>query len=127
MDAVQEAQQLLSKRLDELNAEREKLSAALKELGGDGSPAAAPKRRGRPPGKPSAAPRVGRKRRRSRKGGSRLDQAVALVEERPGISASDIAKELKIKPNYLYRVMNEAVADKRVTKSGRSYLPAASA
>ncbi len=47
-----------------------------------------------------------------------------LVEGNPGISASDIAKQMKIKPNYLYRVLGELEKEGRVTKKGREYHPA---
>ncbi len=43
----------------------------------------------------------------------------------PGISASEIAKSMKIKPNYLYRVLGELEKEGRVTKKGREYHPAA--
>ena len=46
-----------------------------------------------------------------------------LVEENPGISASEIAKSMKIKPNYLYRVLSDLEKEKRVKKKGRKYFP----
>jgi len=49
---------------------------------------------------------------------------VALVEKNPGISASEIAKQMKIKPNYLYRVLGELEKEGRVKKKGRAYHPA---
>jgi DNA-binding MarR family transcriptional regulator len=45
------------------------------------------------------------------------------VEQNPGISASEIAKTMKIKPNYLYRVLGEMEKEGRVTKKGREYHP----
>jgi DNA-binding MarR family transcriptional regulator len=48
---------------------------------------------------------------------------VKLVEQNPGISASDIAKQMKIKPNYLYRVLGELEKEGRVSKKGREYHP----
>jgi predicted ArsR family transcriptional regulator len=64
------------------------------------------------------------KRRRKRRGGNRADQAVALIEKSPGISAADVAKKLKIKPNYLYRVLGDLEKEGRVKKDGRKYSPA---
>ena len=46
-----------------------------------------------------------------------------LVKSNPGITASEIAKKLKIKPNYLYRVMGELEKEGEVTKKGRGYHP----
>jgi predicted transcriptional regulator len=46
---------------------------------------------------------------------------VKLIAAKPGISASEVAKEMKIKPNYLYRVLGDLQKEGRVKKSGRSY------
>lgn len=117
---LDEARDLVKKRLAELDDERKRLERALAELGGK-----ATGRTGRGPGRPrgsSAKAATGPKKRRRRKG-TRADQAVALVEGEPGISASDIAKQMKIKPNYLYRVLGDLEKEKRVTKKGRQYYP----
>jgi DNA-binding IscR family transcriptional regulator len=49
---------------------------------------------------------------------------VKIVTSNPGVSASEIAKQLKIKPNYLYRVMGDLQKEGRVRKRGRGYHPA---
>jgi DNA-binding IclR family transcriptional regulator len=48
---------------------------------------------------------------------------VQLIESQPGISASDVAKTMKIKPNYLYRVLGDLEKEGRVKKDGRQYYP----
>ena len=48
-----------------------------------------------------------------------------LVKRNPGISASEIAKQMKIKPNYVYRVMGELEKEGKVSKKGRAYQPPA--
>jgi DNA invertase Pin-like site-specific DNA recombinase len=115
---LDEARDLVKRRLAELDDERKRLERALAELGGKvtGRPGRRP---GRPRGSGSkvAAPRRRRK-------GTRADQAVTLVEDNPGISASEIAKTMKIKPNYLYRVLGDMEKEKRVKKKGRQYFPA---
>ncbi|MGH2976203.1 MAG: hypothetical protein ACRDLL_15265 [Solirubrobacterales bacterium] len=126
-NVLDEALDLVKKRLAELDEERKRLERALTELGGS----AAPRRPGRPrgsgrgPGRPPKAASdtasTQPKRRRRRRGGTRADQAVKLVEQSPGISASEIAKSMKIKPNYLYRVLGELEKEGRVTKKGREY------
>lgn len=115
---LDEAQKLVKKRLAELDEERKRLERALAELGGKVARRAA----GRP-SKAPAAPARPRRRRRKRRGGTRGDQAVKLVEGSPGISASEIAKSMKIKPNYLYRVLGDLEKEKRVSKKGRKYFP----
>jgi sugar-specific transcriptional regulator TrmB len=126
-NVLDEALDLVKKRLAELDEERKRLERALSELGGTIT-----RRPGRPRGSgrrgPGRPPKVSsgtapRKRRR-RRGGTRADQAVALVEKNPGISASEIAKSMKIKPNYLYRVLGELEKEGRVKKQGRQYRPA---
>ena len=59
--------------------------------------------------------------RRRRRGGTRADQAVKLIADNPGITASQIAERMKIKPNYLYRVLAGLEKDGRVRKDGRAY------
>jgi DNA invertase Pin-like site-specific DNA recombinase len=132
---LDEARDLVKKRLAELDDERKRLERALVELGGQAAgrgPGRPAGRRGpgRPPGRPRKATRgaasssAGRKTRRRRRSGTRADQAVSLVQGSPGISASEIAKSMKIKPNYLYRVLGELEKEGRVKKRGRKYHPA---
>src|SRR5690242_1481460 len=124
-DVLNEARDLVTKRLAELNEERQRLERALSELGGGTATRRGPGRpagSGRGPGRPpKAGKKAGTRRRRRRRGGTRADQAVKLVEQNPGISASDIAKSMKIKPNYLYRVLGDLEKEGRVKKDGRSY------
>jgi hypothetical protein len=120
-NVLDEARDLLTRRLQELEDERKRIERALSEMGQRVS--------GRRPGRPRGTAKAGRrsaatKTRRRRRGGTRADQAVNLVEKSPGISASQIATNMKIKPNYLYRVLGELEKEGRVTKKGRQYFPA---
>ncbi len=120
--AVEDAAKLLRDRISELDSERARLERALASLT-DGKEG----RRG--PGRPrgssgSRGSSTGRKRRRSRKGGTRADHAMKVISGDPGVSASEIAKRLKMKPNYMYRVLSELEADGKVKKEGRAYHPA---
>jgi transposase-like protein len=128
-NVLDEALDLVKKRLAELDEERKRLERALAELGGTITRRrpGRPRGSGRGPGRPrktTTAATAGAPRRRRRRGGTRADQAVKLVEQNPGISASDIAKQMKIKPNYLYRVLGELEKEGRVSKRGREYHPA---
>jgi CRP-like cAMP-binding protein len=111
-NVLKEARSLVEKRLHELDQERARLERALADLTGG-------KVGRRRPGRPSGSGGGRRKRR----GGTRSAQAVKLVKSNPGITASEIAKSLKIKPNYLYRVMGELEKEGEVTKKGRGYHP----
>lgn len=124
-NVLNEARALVEKRLAELDEERQQLERALSDLGGKAATSgrkAASRGRGRPKGS-TTTKKAAPKRRRRRRGGTRADQTVALVEKNPGISASDIAKTMKIKPNYLYRVLGDLEKAGRVKKKGRTYHP----
>ena len=129
---LDEARDLVTRRLAELDDERKRLERALAELGGKAARKAG-RRPGRRPGRPkgstskkstrakkSTTAKKGT-RRRKRRGGTRADQAVNLIKQNPGITASEIAKSMKIKPNYLYRVLSDLEKQKRVKKKGRTY------
>src|SRR5262245_38912099 len=96
---LDDARDLVKKRLAELDDERRRLEQALKNLGGK---KAGRRRPGRPRGSSTknATRRKKPARRRTRRGKTRADQAVALIKKKPGITASEIAKTMKIKPNY---------------------------
>jgi sugar-specific transcriptional regulator TrmB len=115
---IDEARDLVKKRLAELEDERKRLERALSELGEKATGRV--RRRGRPKGSGGKA-KKGRAKKRRRRSGTRADQAVKLIKDNPGISASDIAKSMKIKPNYLYRVLGELEKEGRVKKKGRQY------
>ncbi len=116
-NTLDKARALIEERLKELDDERKRLERALADLGG--------KRRGpgRPRGSTTGSRRssAGAPKRRRRRGGTRADQALKHVTENPGIRASEIASKMKIKPNYVYRVMSELESDGKVTKKGREY------
>jgi DNA-binding IclR family transcriptional regulator len=122
-NVLDEARQLVQKRLAEFDDERKRLERALAELGGK----AAARSPGRPRSKKAKAStstaKAAPRKRRKRRGGTRSDEAVKLITKEPGISASDVAKTMKIKPNYLYRVLGDLEKEKRVKKDGRKYFP----
>jgi len=114
---------LVEERLAELDQERKQLLKALAAFDDGGSS-------GRGRGSSSAKRRTGggsaapsRPGRRRRKGGTRAEHAEKAVEGHPGITASQIAEELKIKPNYVYRVMADLVKEGRIEKKGTGYYP----
>ena len=121
-NVLDKARALIEERLKELDEERTRLERALSDLKGT--------RRGpgRPRGSSSSAGGTRRsssspsgKRRRRRRGGTRAEQALKQVADNPGIRASEIATNMNIKPNYVYRVMSELQEDGRVRKEGRGY------
>jgi hypothetical protein len=120
----------IEKRLGDLRQEVSRLEAALAALAGT--------RRGpgRPPGtgRRTRARRTGTARagagrrttgRRGRRGGNtRANQALELVRQNPGITIPDVAKAMKIQPNYLYRVLPALAKEGKVKKQGKGWHPA---
>jgi hypothetical protein len=138
-DFVDSTVKEIDTRLSELKDEVSKLEAARAALvGGTGA-------RRRSPGRPRAAraaaaaasaraPRAAGGRRqaarrpgrpRGRRGGNtRANQALELVRKRPGITIPQIASEMKIEPNYLYRVLPKLVEEGQVKRDGQGWHPA---
>ena len=121
-NVLDEARSLVEKRLAELEDEKRRLERALSELTGGESGRRRPgrprgSRSGSGTGSTSGAPR----RRRRRRGGTRAEQALKLVADNPDISASEVARQMNIKPNYLYRVLGDLEKEGKVTKTGRKY------
>jgi hypothetical protein len=120
----------IDRRLSELKVEVSKLEAARAALvGGRRGPGRPPSANGAGAGTTTTtrrrtARRAGRPRGR-RGGNTRANQALALVQERPGITIPQIAEALKIEPNYLYRVMPKLVEDGQVSREGQGWHPAA--
>jgi sugar-specific transcriptional regulator TrmB len=116
--AVDQAAALLKERITELEGELAKLQRALASLTEGREGRRGP---GRPRGSRSATGRTRTRSRRRRRGGTRADQAVALIKANPGITASEIARQMKIQPNYMYRVLGDLQKEGKVKKSGRKY------
>jgi hypothetical protein len=115
-NTVDEAAALIRERIRELDGERAQLERALSSLTGGREGRRGP---GRPAG--SAGGARGGRRRRRRRGNTRADQAVKMIQDNPGISASEIARKMNIKPNYMYRVLADLQKEGRVRKNGRAY------
>src|SRR4051794_4563466 len=127
-DFLEEKRKEISQRLKELRPlvdEYHRLEAAeqaLSGVGGNGrsSTAATPAPRRARSGRAKSSGGTGR-RGRPRGSGTRANQALALVKERPGITIPELADAMGIKQNYLYRVMPGLAEDGKVTKSGRGW------
>jgi CRP-like cAMP-binding protein len=127
-DFLEEKKREIDARLKELRPlvdEYHRLEAAVAAL--EGVPAsnsragAAPVRRTRRTAK-RASTGTGR-RGRPRGSGTRSKQALELVRARPGITIPEIAQEIGIQQNYLYRVLPALQKDGLVRKEGRGWHP----
>ena len=127
-DFLDSARRDIESRLSDLRDETKRLEKALDALRGQVTGSG--RRRGRRTAGPGRPKGSGRKpansRRRRRRGGTRSEQAHKLVQSNPGISIADLAKEMKITPNYLYRVMPELQKEGKVRKQGKGWHPSGS-
>ena len=140
-DFVDSTVKEIERRLAQLRQEVQRLEGALTALGGGrrgpGRPRGSTTRRTRSATTPSAAAgstatktrRTTRRRRpgapRGRRGGNtRANQALELVRSKPGVTIPEMAKEMKIEPNYLYRVLPKLVEEKKVKRDGQGWHPA---
>jgi hypothetical protein len=65
----------------------------------------------------------GGRRGRPKGTGTRGAEALALVRSKPGITIPEIAEQMGIKQNYLYRVLPGLADDGLVKKDGRGWHP----
>jgi hypothetical protein len=125
-DFLDEKKREIAARLNELRPlveEYQRLEAAQRALEGVGTSAPAPRRAPtRRRGGSSASAGTGR-RGRPRGTGTRAKQALELVQANPGITIPDLAEQMGIKQNYLYRVLPGLEQDGLVRKEGRGWHP----
>jgi DNA-binding MarR family transcriptional regulator len=127
-DFIQTAVNDIDDQLRALKDETSRLEAARAALAGPTG------RRGRPSNNGTARPRARSAARRngrsaappSRGGNTRANQTLELVREQPGITITEIAKAMKIEPNYLYRVLPRLESNGQVKRDGQGWHPAAS-
>ena len=114
------------KELKPLVAEYERLLGAAAALDGVSAPPPAARRGPARPRGSAAAP-AGARRVRPASGGGRGDQALELVKTHPGITIPEIAQQMGIKQNYLYRVLPSLADAGLVYKEGRGWKPSKAA
>ena len=125
MSVVDDVRQQMTKRLKELKPlvdEYHELEAMVRRLAeGDGARSSSGQRSTR---RRATRSTNGRRGGRPRDSGTRSAQALALVQAKPGITIPEMAKEMGITPNYLYRVLPELATNGKVTKAGKGWEPA---
>jgi hypothetical protein len=126
-DFLDEKKREIAARLNELRPlveEYQRLEAAQRALEGVGTTAPATRRAPtrRRSGGSSGSTGTGR-RGRPRGTGTRAKQALELVQANPGITIPDLAEQMGIKQNYLYRVLPGLEQDGLVRKEGRGWHP----
>jgi hypothetical protein len=107
----------------ELEAADKALSGLGKSSGGAATTSAsapAPARRARRTSTRRAKSTGGR-RGRPRGTGTRANQALDLVRDRPGITIPEMAQAMGIQQNYLYRVLPGLAEEGKVVMSGRGW------
>jgi CRP-like cAMP-binding protein len=135
-DFLDEKRREMQERLKELRPlvdEFHRLEAAVAALEGVGAPGAAtaPRRRsGGGSGRGSSGTGGGGSsnggsggRGRPRGSGTRGKQALEVVRSNPGITIPEIAEQMGIQQNYLYRVLPGLQKDGLIRKEGRGWHP----
>jgi hypothetical protein len=130
-DFLDEKRKEIKARLDELKPlvdEYHRLDAALGALEGVGtgsarasSPTPARCRRRSAASSSNGAGKGSGRRGRPRGSGTRGKQALELVRSKPGITIPELATEMGIQQNYLYRVLPGLQKDGMVRKEGRGW------
>jgi hypothetical protein len=128
-DFLDEKRKEIQARLKELRPlvdEYSRLEAAERALSGvtngvapSATSTRAPRRARRSSG--SGGGRGSGRRGRPKGSGTRAQEALKLVADRPGITIPELAEAMGIKQNYLYRVMPGLAEEGRVVKSGRGW------
>jgi ribosomal protein S25 len=118
----------LEKRLHELEPlieEHARVSRALDALKGAGTRAQrVATTAARVPRAAAKSDTTGTTRRgRPRGTGRRAEEALKLVHRHPGITLQEMAKRMKIKANYLYRVLPQLEKEGKVKKRDKGYHP----
>ena len=73
------------------------------------------------PKRAASTPRRGR-RGRPRGSGGTSAKALAAIRQKPGITVTELARELKMRhPNYLYRVLPQLESQGAVRKDGKGW------
>jgi DNA-binding IscR family transcriptional regulator len=49
---------------------------------------------------------------------------VSIITAEPGLKLSAVAERVKVKPNYLYRLLPELAKDGKVVKRDKAWFPA---
>src|ERR1019366_1682787 len=116
----------LEKRLRELEpliTEHAQVRKALDALEGPGKRAAGAAGSAAERSRAVKATGAGRGRGRPRGTGSRAQEVLAHVHKQPGVTIAELAKRMKIKPNYLYRVLPQLEKDGKLHKRDKGYHP----
>jgi hypothetical protein len=125
-DVLSELRGSLEKRLRELEPfikEHAQVREALDALHGVGKRAQGAAASAAQRGRTARASTASRGPGRPRGTGGRAQEVLKLVHQQPGITLAELAKRMKIQPNYLYRVLPHLVKDGKVTKHEKGYHP----
>jgi len=125
-DVLSELRSSLEKRLRELEPlinEHAQVRKALDALEGVGKRAQGTVRPGARRARTAKAVTAAPGRGRPRGSGRRAQEVLAHVHKQPGITIAELAKRMKIKANYLYRVLPQLEKDGKLHKRDKGYHP----
>jgi DNA primase len=134
LDQLRDLERQVATRLKELEpmvAEYHELEQVAQRLGIERQAAQQPTQRAEAPArKPSrtrSSSRAARRRRNAAAPGSRQDDVLRLVTQRPGITVPELGRELNVDPTGLYQIVRRLEGRGELRKVGPRLEPAASA
>jgi hypothetical protein len=119
-DKLEDARKLLNDRIAELDAEREQLTKALERLQDVGG--STPSRSRRRSSGSATRRRSGSGRKRAPRG-EREKQLLVSLKSHPDRRVSDHAREIGVRPQQLYPILNRLIKEDKVEKAGGRYQP----
>ncbi len=117
-NGLQQAEAMIKEAIAEIDQERAQLQGALSSLsgisGGTDIPVAS---------KPRKRSTIGRRTRKGKRAarGQRAEQFLAAVNDKPGITVTEIAKKLGVERTSLYPVAKKLQSEKRISKKGSGF------
>jgi hypothetical protein len=123
---VEDVTRQIDARLAELRDEMSRLEKARAALTGGSATTSRRASSGRPRRRSSGSGNGTGRRGRPKGSGTRARQALELVQKQPGITIPELADQMGIKQNYLYRVMPTLAGEGQVTKKDKGWHPVAS-
>lgn len=123
-DKLQDARQLLIDRIAELDSEREQLAKALARLEDIDKPSGSSSRRG---SRSSGRRRSSGRSKRGKLGGKRAPrgerekQLINSIKSDPSRRVSDHARQIGVRPQQLYPILNRLVETDKLEKAKGRY------
>jgi hypothetical protein len=117
--AIDQAKDLLKRRITDIRGEELRLQRALAHLDGGSTNGGRAKARGR--GRRTSAPKRAATRKRAPRG-QRREQLLVALKEKPGSRPSELARAIGVKPAQIYALIRSARTERLIVKKGKGFV-----